>query len=338
MHLKSSTLIGTFLLAIAASTQGAYAQESAEAAAPTATPALMAVQEQSAQVAVPASALPAPPEDFITPHIIDGSHLELPYWKPPFYKEVHLPTGWIVNIGGFSIDMSPTKHVVFMILAAIFAATLLIGAANSSRRMFNTIGRPRGFAAGMEAMALFLRNEVVLPNVGPRGQPFVPYLVSLFYFILCCNLFGLVPFGSTATSNISVTATLAILTFFVVEIAGVRANGLGYLSTMFYWNKDLPLLIRIPMFLLMSPIEMIGKLTKPFALAIRLFANMTAGHIGVLAIIGLIFAFGSYWVAAAPVLMATAIMMLEIFVAFLQAFIFTLLAAVFIGQMREIHH
>jgi F-type H+-transporting ATPase subunit a len=135
-----------------------------------------------------------------------------------------------------------------------------------------------------------------------------------------------------------VTATLAIITFFVVEFAGMRAQGLGYLNTIFYWNKDLPLAMRVPMFVLMTPIELVGKLTKPFALAIRLFANMTAGHIVVLALIGLIFAFKSYALGTAPLLMAVAIMMLELFVAFLQAFIFSLLASVFIGQIREAHH
>jgi F-type H+-transporting ATPase subunit a len=118
----------------------------------------------------------------------------------------------------------------------------------------------------------------------------------------------------------------------------MRAQGLGYLNTIFYWNKDLPLLMRIPMFILMTPIEIVGKFTKPFALAIRLFANMTAGHIVVLALIGLIFTFQSYVIGTAPLLMAVAIMMLELFVAFLQAFIFALLASVFIGQIREAAH
>ncbi len=336
MHLKFRTMIGAILIALpayAGAQDNAHANAFAVAAAAPLSDATAPIQEQGA-----APAAQSAPVDFITPHITDGPHLEVPSFRAPFYTEVHLPTGWIVNIGSIAIDMSPTKHVIFMLLASTMAAIILISAANSSRRMHNTIGRPRGFAAGIEAVALYLRNEVVLPNVGHNGQPFVPYLVTLFFFILCCNLFGLIPFGSTATGNISVTAALAIMTFFVVEIAGIRANGLGYLSTMFYWNKDLPILMRIPMFILMSPIEMIGKLTKPFALAIRLFANMTAGHIVVLAIIGLIFAFGSIYIAAAPVLMATAIMLLEIFVSFLQAFIFTLLASVFIGQIREAHH
>src|SRR5215207_1529955 len=186
-------------------------------------------------------------------------------------------------------------------------------------------------------MVLYIRNEVAIPNLGHHGQGYAPFILTLFWFILFANLLGLIPFGATATGNISVTATLAIVTFLVIEAAGVRANGIGYLSTIFYWNKDLPLVMRIPMFLIMSPVEIIGKFTKPFALAIRLFANMTAGHIVVLALIGLIFLFKSI-ASGAPFIMAILIMMLELFVALLQAYIFTLLSSVFIGLIREGGH
>lgn len=277
-------------------------------------------------------------EDFITPHITDSRHLELPWLNSHLAKEVELPHWTPISLGSMELDLSPTKHVVFMLFAATMIAVVLISAANSNRRDTANGGISRGFAGSMEAMALYLRNEVVLPNVGHHGEKFVPFALTLFYFILACNLLGLVPYGATATGNISVTATLAIITFFVVEAAGLRANGVGYLSTLFYWNKDLPLPMRVIMFFVMSPVEMIGKLTKPFALAIRLFANMTAGHIVLLAIIGLIFSFKNWFITGAPVLMATAISMLELFVAFLQAFIFTLLASVFIGQIREAHH
>ena len=187
-------------------------------------------------------------------------------------------------------------------------------------------------------MVLFIRQEVAIPNLGHHGEGYAPFILSLFFFILFANLLGLIPYGSTATGNISVTATLAIITFITIELAGIRAQGIGYLNTIFYWNKDLPLWMRVPMFVLMSPIEMVGKITKPFALAIRLFANMTAGHIVVLALIGLIFTFQSYVIGTAPLLMAVAIMMLELFVAFLQAFIFALLSSVFIGLIREGAH
>lgn len=277
-------------------------------------------------------------EDFITPHITDARYLELPYWKPPFHTYVNLPQGPVVTIAGITFDFSPTKHVVMMLIAATAVALMLIIAANASTRDHAKEGRSKGFGGAIEALALYLRNEVVLPNVGPHGEKYVPFTLTLFFFILFMNLLGMIPFGATATGNISVTATLAIITFIMVEAAGMRAQGAGYLSTMFYWNNDLPVLMRPIMFLIMSPVEMLGKLTKPFALAIRLFANMTAGHIVLLALIGLVFSFQSWLITPAPLLMALAISVLELFVAFLQAFIFTLLASVFIGQIREAHH
>lgn len=285
--------------------------------------------------------------DIITPHITDGFHMELPYWAPPFYKEVCLGRHvgehgcealWgDTKIGPLTVNFSPTKHVVFLLLGATLVSVILIGAARAHARHTHAVGRPKGFAAGIEAMVLYIRNEVILPNVGHHGNGYVPYLLTCFFFILTANLLGLIPYGSTATGNIAVTATLALMTFVVVEVAGMRSLGSHYLSTIFYWNKDLALPIRVLMFIIMSPVELIGKFTKPFALAIRLFANMTAGHIVLLAFIGLIFTFKSA-VSTAPFLMAVAISMLELFVAFLQAFIFTLLSAVFIGQIRESHH
>jgi F-type H+-transporting ATPase subunit a len=301
---------------------------------------------QSAPVAAAVEIAAAAPEqeagsgpvDFITPHITDASYLELPYWKAPFHTYVELPKWAPVHIGPLTFDFSPTKHVVMMLIAALALSIVLITAANASRRDHATQGRSKGFGGAIEAMALYLRNEVVLPNVGHHGEKYVPFALTLFFFILFMNLLGMIPFGATATGNISVTATLAIITFIMVEAAGMRANGAGYLNTMFYWNNDLPVVMRPIMFLIMSPVEMIGKLTKPFALAIRLFANMTAGHIVLLALIGLVFSFQSWLLAPAPLAMALAISVLELFVAFLQAFIFTLLASVFIGQVREAHH
>lgn len=285
--------------------------------------------------------------DIITPHITDGYAMELPYWKPPFAKHVcigrHIgehecgPLWDPVRIGPVTLQLSPTKHVVMLILAASLAAIVLIGTARAHTRHTHAAGRPQGFAAGLEAMVLYIRNVVIMPNVGPHGEGYAPYLLTVFFFLLFANLLGLIPYGATATGNISVTATMAILSLMVTEISGMRALGKGYWNTVFYWNRDMVLPMRIVMFLVMSPVEIISKFTKPFALAIRLFANMTAGHIVVLAFIGLIFAF-KLPVGIAPLLMAIAIMLLEIFVSFLQAFIFTLLTSVFIGQMRVAHH
>jgi len=279
------------------------------------------------------------PADNIMPHITDSKHVELPCWKglEEWACEVTLPT-WNVRIAGWEIDLGPTKHVVFLFLSAVIVALLLLITARAHVRQTNAIGRPKGFAAGLEAVILYLRNDVFLPVLGGHGgERYIPFVLSLFFFVLLCNLFGLVPYGSTATGNVSVTATLALITFIVVEIAGMRALGKGYLGTIIYWPHDMPLLMKLPLSLIMTPVEIVGKFTKPFALTIRLFANMIAGHVIILALIGLIFMFG-FGVAIAAIPMALFIMFLEILVAFIQAFIFALLASVFIGQIRAAHH
>ena len=277
-------------------------------------------------------------QDIITPHITDSHHLEVPCLKEGFACPVELPHWDPITIGPLTLDLSPTKHVVMLLIAATLCLVTLLLAARAHKRQHLAAGKPRGFANGIEALVLYIRQEVVLPNVGRHGEKYAPFILTLFFFILFANLLGLVPYGSTATGNISVTATLAIITFFMVELAGIRTLGAGYIKTVVYWPSDQPFIMKALLTPLMTPIEVIGKFTKPFALAIRLFANMTAGHIVVLALIGLIFTFGSYTLAPLPLLMALAIMVLEVFIAFLQAYVFALLASVFIGLIREGAH
>ncbi len=227
---------------------------------------------------------------------------------------------------------------MFALLAAVIVALVFILSARSVARA-EVQGRPaKGFAGAMEATALWIRQEVILPNVGPHGEGYAPYLLTTFFFILACNLFGLLPWGATPTGNIAVTGALAVLAFVVIEVSGMRTLGFkGYMHTIFYLPPGLPTFLKPVMLLVMTPIELIGKLAKPFALAVRLFANMTAGHALVLALIGLTFTFQSYVVGGVASVMATLVMMLELFVAFLQAFVFTLLTAVFIGLIRAEH-
>jgi F-type H+-transporting ATPase subunit a len=277
-------------------------------------------------------------QDIITPHITDSHHLEYPCLKPGFACELELPHWAPIQIGNMSIDISPTKHVVMLLIAATLCLLTLLLAARAHKRQHAASGKPRGFANGVEALVLYIRQEVILPNVGHHGDAYVPFVLSLFFFILFANILGLIPYGSTATGNISVTATLAIITFVMVELAGMRTLGAGYIKTIIYWPSDQPFIMKAMLTPLMTPIEIIGKFTKPFALAIRLFANMTAGHIVVLALIGLIFTFHSYAIAPLPLAMALAIMVLEVFIAFLQAYVFSLLASVFIGLIREGAH
>ena len=272
-------------------------------------------------------------------HIGNSQELELP---PPL-GIVHLPQFPPIHIGGLTIDLSPTKHLVFMLIAATLVGLVFTLSARAIARA-QSQGKPsKGFAGAMEATALYVRQEVILPNVGHHGEGYAPYLLTLFFFILAMNLLGLLPWGATATGNIAVTATLAIIAFFVVEITGMRALGVnGYLKTIFYLPPGLPCgiggnILKVVLLVVMTPIELIGKLAKPFALAVRLFANMTSGHVLVLALIGLTFLFKSYSVGLGASVLATGVMLLELFVAFLQAYVFTLLTSVFIGLMREAH-
>ena len=276
--------------------------------------------------------------DIITPHITDSHDVDLPYVHSPYVCIVELPRWAPIHIGGLTIDLSPTKHVVWLLIASVLCLIALLSAAAFHRRRISDPGVAGGFSAGIEALVLYLRQTVVLPNVGPHGDAYTPYILSVFFFILFANLVGLIPYGSTATGNIAVTATMALISFVVIEVSGMRALGAGYWKTIIYWNHDLALGVRIPMAFLMTPIEILSKFTKPFALTIRLFANMTAGHVVLLALISLIFTFNSYFIAVVPVAMGVAVSLLEIFVAFLQAFIFALLTAVFIGQIRQAAH
>lgn len=278
------------------------------------------------------------PADIIMPHITDSKTIEYPCvrglreWACEYTFATHN-----VTLAGRTFDLGFTKHIFFLALAAVIVAVLLVWTAVAHVRSTGEVGRPRGFAAGLEAVILYLRNEAYMPVLGHHGERYIPFVLSLFFFILFCNLFGLIPYGSTPTGNIAVTATLAAITFVVVEIAGMQALGKSYIKTVVYWPEEMSLLGKILLTVIMTPVEIIGKFTKPFALTIRLFANMIAGHVIILALIGLIFTFG-WLVAPAPLIMALGIMLLEILVGFIQAFIFSLLAAVFIGQIRTAHH
>jgi F-type H+-transporting ATPase subunit a len=279
----------------------------------------------------------------IAHHIGNSHEVETPFGV------IHLPDNWKIPLGTTAegqpryLDISPTKHLVYMLLAA---ALVIIAFTLSARSVSEAQARgrpPRGFAGAMEAMTLWVRQEVVLPNVGAHGEGYAPYLITVFFFVLAMNLLGLLPWGATATSNISVTAALAVMAFIVIELTGMRSLGFnGYMKTIFYLPPGLPggpggAALKVLLLVVMTPIEIIGKLAKPFALAVRLFANMTSGHVLVLALLGLTFLFQSYLVGIGASVLATGVMVLEVFVAFLQAFVFTLLTAVFIGLMRAEH-
>jgi F-type H+-transporting ATPase subunit a len=268
--------------------------------------------------------------------VTDGNYIDFAGWK------LYLPQFDPIQLGALTLDLSPTKNVVFMLLAAVLCLVTM-GAVGRVYRQMEAEDAPTGFANAVEVLILFFRDNVVRANIGHGADQFAPLILTFFFFILYMNLLGLVPFGVSASASLSVTFALALIAFISVEVAGFRALGpAGYARTIFYAPKGLPPAGQAVMLLIMTPVEAIGKLTKPFALMIRLFANMTAGKILILSLLGLVFVFAEFgaarWgVAGGAVLMAAAITLLKVFVSFLQAFIFAMLTAVFIGLIRHAH-
>jgi F-type H+-transporting ATPase subunit a len=274
--------------------------------------------------------------EMIFHHTGDSHVVELPFGL----GEWHLPGPWYV--GG--IDVSPTKHVVFMVLAAFLVfVTLWYGSRQVAKR--HREGRaPHGLGAAVEALVLFVRNDVAMANIGHGGEKFAPYILTLFFFILYCNLLGLLPWGAAATGNIAVTAALALTAFLTIEISGFRALGpKGYLKTIVMVPPGMKGAGAVIMAMIMTPVELIGKIVKPFALTLRLFANMTAGHFVILVLLGLIFVFGTApplirgIVTVSSVGLTLFMMVLELLVAFLQAYVFAILSCIYLGEALHLH-
>lgn len=257
--------------------------------------------------------------DWILHHVMDGNYLDF----TPIGK-IYLP-----HFQLFGLDLSITRHVFFMWIGAI----LLFFVMTRVAKAYKSSMVPKGFTNFWEVFILFVRDEIAKPTIGKGFERFLPYLLTAFFFILFGNFLGLIPFSATFTSNISVTATMAIFTFLVIQFGGIRNNGLfGYFKGLIPHGVPVALLI------IMIPVELLGLIAKPFALAIRLFANMTAGHIVIYALISLIFVMQSVGWAGLAIPMALFIYGLEVLVALLQAYIFTMLSSLFIGMAVHQDH
>jgi F-type H+-transporting ATPase subunit a len=292
--------------------------------------------------------------NFILHHVSDDTEFEMEIPFPPYHlPAVHIadafaplliervpgacalpvPAGFeaFPSLGMFlggCWDFRPTKAILMMWLGVAILFTLLF---LGKKRDQN--GVPQGLLSHLvEVLALFVRDEIAVPNIGKEeAKRYTPYLTSLFFFILAVNWLSLVPGMFAGTSVITVTTALAVLTFILTQIAGIRSAGLGgYLAH---------LTGGVPAFLwpIMIPVEIIGLFTKPFALLVRLFANMVAGHMVIFFLLALIFMLHP-GAAVISLPMTVAIYMLEIFVGILQAYIFTLLTALFIGQGVAMGH
>ena len=251
-----------------------------------------------------------------------------------------------VNENTSYIDFSITKNVAGLILAGIIMLLIFIPIAGAYKKREGQA--PSGLQNFMEPLILFVRDEIAIPNIGEKkADKYMPYLMTVFFFIWILNMLGLVPLiGSpNVTGNIAVTLALSLITLILTVGSG---NGHYWKHLVDPLGNSMPWAGKIMIYLILVPIELIGILTKPFALMIRLFANITAGHIIVLSLVGLIFVFGNFGEstggaatgAALAVPLTLFISLLELLVAALQAFIFTLLSALFIGQAVEepAHH
>ena len=276
---------------------------------------------------------------------------------------IHLPTL-------FGIDFSVTKHVLMLWIVAALVFSLVYFNIRKYLRQEKPI--PSGFANAIEAVVQFIRDTIVLPNVGSRFTPvWTPLILTFFFFILSANAIGMIPVfdllgainrfvlgvpatdshnfinnllhgGVTATGNYNVTAALATITFITIIVAGSRAHGFFT-----HWKNLVPHGLAWPVYIILIPIEVIGMFVKPFALTMRLAANMTGGHIAILAILSFVFIFSGLFHSAiagigvgvfVSVPLSVAISALEIIVILVQAYVFTMLSAVFIGMAINVHH
>ena len=225
-----------------------------------------------------------------------------------------------------ALDFSITKNVASMLLSFVILI-LVFSAVASNYKKGNMV--PKGIAGFIEPLIIFIRDEVAIPNIGEKKYAkFMPYLLTLFFVIWINNLLGLLPGAANVTGNIAVTFVLALIALIVVNFSGNK----GYWGHML-WMPGVP----VPVKLILAPIELVGIITKPFALMIRLFANITAGHIIIMSLISLIFIFQSAFMSAGSIPLALFIYCLELLVAALQAFVFTMLVSLFIGTAVAEH-
>ncbi len=228
------------------------------------------------------------------------------------------------------LDFSITRNVFMMWVSVVVLLLLFIGSARRYKRSENNV--PTGIAGFIEPLVVFVRDEIAIPMIGEhKYKRYMPYLLTIFFFIWINNVFGLIPIinGANVSGNIAFTMTLAVFTFIITTISGNK----NYWKHIF-WMPGVP----VPMKIFLIPIELIGVFVKPISLMIRLFANITAGHIIVLALMSLIFIFNTIAVAPVSIAFSLFITVIEIIVTAIQAYIFTVLSALYFGMATEEEH
>ena len=282
-------------------------------------------------------------------HFWDGFTLYLPviiysedkgiesFSSSNFYNEEHESVsynGYLLDHGHITtesgahiIDISITKNVAFLLLNSALLLLVFFSVANGYRK--NKGKAPKGIQSFFEPIIVFIRDEVVKPNIGAGYRKYLPYMLTLFFFIWFGNLLGLMPGAANLTGNIAVTLVLAVGTFILTNFSGNK----HYWKHIF-WTPGVPLPLRI----IILPVEVIGMFTKPISLMIRLFVAITAGHIVILSLIALTFIFSSYAVGLGSSLIVIFINLIELLVATIQAYVFTMFTSLYIGMAVEEHH
>lgn len=259
---------------------------------------------------------------FSSANFYDEHHNVVPYKG---YKLEHNDI-YLVESGEEVLDLSITKNVAMLFITSALLLMVFLSVAGSYKR--NKGKAPSGLQSFFEPVIIFVRDEIAKPNIGHHYEKYFPYLLTLFFFILFGNILGLLPGAGNLTGNIAITMVLAIFTFIVTNVSGNKS----YWSHIF-WTPGLPFIMRI----IILPVEIIGIFTKPISLMVRLFVAITAGHIVLLSLIALAFVFSSYWVGLGSTLIVLFISLIEILVAAIQAYVFTLFSALYIGMATAEH-
>ena len=259
---------------------------------------------------------------FSSGHFFNEAHEEVPY------KGYVLSHEQISRADGqYVYDFSITKNVLFIFIDSFIMLLVFFAVARGYKK--NEGKAPKGLQSLFEPVIIYIRDEVVKPSIGDRYQKYLPYLLTLFFFIWFGNLLGLIPGAANMTGNIAVTAVLAFGTFFITNFSGERAYW-GHI----FWTPGVPWWLR-PIIL---PVELIGVVTKPISLMVRLFVSITAGHIVVLSLLSLTFIFHSWMVGFGSTVIVTLITIIELLVATIQAYVFTMFTSLYIGLAVEEHH
>ena len=230
------------------------------------------------------------------------------------------------------LDFSITKNVVMIFLTGLLMLWLFSSLARSYAK---NNGIPTGVGRFFEPIVLYIRDDIARPNIGEkRYKKYMPFLLTIFFFIWFLNIFGLTPLGINVTGNIAITVSLALMTFVITNFTGTKDYWMHQFDPL---GKSLPWYGKIPLYIILVPIELLGLIIKPFSLLIRLYANMQAGHIVLMSLIGLMFIFKSWIGSPLSFGLAFAISLIEVLVALLQAYIFTMLSALYFGFASEEH-